>query len=119
MEDLDVVDYSSDRLESSDIWEVPGGGLLEKEVDLPRLGPEEYVSAKSGSLNLEVVTSPSGFIISPRDQFPVDNQGDSFSYLPSDLLDSPCWREVGLSPSNLGVSLPVFPEGFGAVEGFE
>ena len=29
MEDLDVVDYSSDRMESSDIWEVPGGIFME------------------------------------------------------------------------------------------
>ena len=38
MEDLEELDYSSDRLESSDIWEVPGGGLMEQLVDIPRLG---------------------------------------------------------------------------------
>ena len=40
MEELDVVDYSSDRLESSDIWEVPGGSFLEQLVDIPRPGQD-------------------------------------------------------------------------------
>ena len=119
MEDLEVVDYSSDRLESSDIWGVPGGGLLEQGVDIPRLGPEDHVSANLGPLNLESVTSPSDFLISPVEQYPVDTQGDSFSYLPNDLLDSPSWQEVRVFPNILGFSLPVFQEGFGPVEGFD
>ena len=41
MEDLDLVDYSSDRLESTGIWEVPGGGFLEQLVEIPRLGKED------------------------------------------------------------------------------
>ena len=41
MEDLEVVDYSSDRLESTDIWAVPGGGSLENMVEIPRLGLDE------------------------------------------------------------------------------
>ena len=41
MEDLEVVDYSSDRLESTNIWTVPGGGSLENMVEIPRLGLDE------------------------------------------------------------------------------
>ena len=63
MEDLDVVDYSSDRLESSDIWDVPGGGLEEQGVDIPRLVLEDLISASLGPSRLEVVTSPSDFLI--------------------------------------------------------
>ena len=106
MEDLDIVDYSSDRLESSDIWDVPCGGLEAQGVDIPRLGPEDLVSASLGPSRLEVVTSPSDFLIlSPVEQVPVVSQVDSFSYLPEDLLDSPRWWEVGgcfLSPVSQG-----------------
>ena len=38
-EDLEAVDYSSDRLESTDIWGMPGGGLMEQDGVSPRLGP--------------------------------------------------------------------------------
>ena len=38
MEDHEAVDYSSDRLESNDIWAVTGGGSLELLVETPRLG---------------------------------------------------------------------------------
>ena len=115
MEDLDVVDYSSDRLESSDIWDVPGGGLEAQGVDIPRLGPEDLVSASLGPSRLEVVTSPSDFLIlSPVEQVPVDTQADSFSYMLADLLDSPRWWEVGVCFSS-----PEFQGGFEPVKGFE
>ena len=69
MEDFEVVDYSSDPLESNDIWGVPGGGFLEQEVVFPRLGPDALALAKSGPLDLEAVTFPSDFIVSPGGQF--------------------------------------------------
>ena len=69
MEDFEVVDYSSDPLESTDIWGVPGGGFLEQEVDIPRLGPDAHALDKSGLLDLEAVTYPSDFIVTPGDQF--------------------------------------------------
>ena len=72
MEDIDVVDYSSDRLESSYIWEVPGGGLGAQGVVFPRLRQEEHVSARLGPLNLAEVTSPSEFLnLSPVEQVSV------------------------------------------------
>ena len=40
MEDLELVDYSSDHLEAQDVWGVPAGGLMEGLEDFPRLGPE-------------------------------------------------------------------------------
>ena len=74
MEDVDVVDYSSDRLESSDIWAMPGGGLRSPGVDIPRLGQEDHVPARAEPLSLENVTSPLDFLIfSPVEQAPVDS----------------------------------------------
>ena len=63
MEDLEVVDYSSDRLESSDIWEVPGGGSMELLVGFPRPGQDELAPASLKPLGLEDVTSPSEFLV--------------------------------------------------------
>ena len=63
MEDMEVVDYSSDRLESTDIWEVPGGGFLEHLVEIPRLGMEEQVPVNK-PLGLEDFSSPSAFLVS-------------------------------------------------------
>lgn len=40
MEDQEVIDYSSDRMEGVDIWEVLGGKVFEDLVDFPMLGPE-------------------------------------------------------------------------------
>ena len=59
MEDLDLVDYSSDRLESSDIWEVPGGGLIEQMVDFPCLGQGVLGPACLEPVGLKDVSSPS------------------------------------------------------------
>ena len=92
---------------------------MDQDVESPRLGPKDHVSANLGPLHLEVVTTPSYFLVSPVEQFPVDTQGDSFSYLPNDLLDSPSWQEVGVFPSILGFPFPVFQEGFGPAKGFE
>ena len=63
MEDLDAVDYSSDRLESYDIWDVPGGGVMEQVVDIPRLSQEVLDSASFMPLGLESVTSLSDFLV--------------------------------------------------------
>ena len=115
MADLDEVDYSSDRLESSDIWDVPSGGLEALGVEIPRLGLENHVSANLGSSRLEVVTSPSDFLIlSPVEQVPVETQADTLSYLPAVLLDSLRWQEVGVYFSS-----PKFQGGFEPVKGFE
>ena len=121
MEDLDAVDYSSDRLESSDIWDVPGGGLMEQGVDIPRMGQEDLESTCLVPLRLEDVTSPPDFLVfSSVEQFPVESHADSFSQLPADLLGSPSWREAGVFFSrNLGFSTPGFQGGFEVVEGFE
>ena len=116
MEDFEAVDYCSDPLESTDIWGVPGGGFMEQEVDIPRLGPDALALAKSGPLVLEAVTSPSDFIVSPGGQFTEVFQGNSF--LPNDLLDSPCRWVTGNCPSNLGFSFPGFTEGLEPVEAF-
>ena len=63
MEDLDAVDYSSDRLESSDIWDVPGGGMMEQGVDIPIMGQEDLESACLVPLRLEDITSPPDFLV--------------------------------------------------------
>ena len=121
MEDLDIVDYSSDRLESSDIWDVPGGGMMEQGVDIPRMGQEVLDSASWVPLRLEDVTSPSEFLVSSSvEQLPVEPHVDSFTHLPVDLLGSPSWRDAGVFFSNnLGFSAPDFHGGFEAVEGLE
>ena len=94
MEDLDAVDYSSDRLESSDIWDVPGGGVMEQVVDIPRLSQEVLDSASFMSLGLEGITSPSDFLVfSPVVQLPVDPHVDPSSHLPDDLLGTRAGRK--------------------------
>ena len=101
---MDEVDYSSDRLERSDIWEVPSGGMIERRVDIPRLGQEEHDLASFLPLRLEDVTSSSKFLVfSPVEQLPVDYKIDSLSHLPEDFLGSQSWREAGsFFPRNPG-----------------
>ena len=119
MEDLDVVDYSSDRLESSDIWDVPGGGGMEQVADIPRLSQEVLDSASFMPLGLEGVTSPSGFLVfSPVVQLSVDPHVDPSSHLPVDLLGNSSWKEARAPLSgNLGFPVSVFQVGFEAVKG--
>ena len=57
MEEQEDVDYSSDRLESIDIWEVTGGGSLDHFVEIPRLGLDDQVPGKL--LGSAVALSPS------------------------------------------------------------
>ena len=91
MEYLDVVDYSSDRLESSDIWDVPGGGVMEQVANIPRLSQEVLYSASFVLSGLEDVTSPSKFLVfSPVEQLPVDPHVDSSSHLFDDVLGNSC-----------------------------
>ena len=119
MEDLDAVDYSSDRLESSDIWDVPGGGVMEQVVDIPRLSQEVLDSASFMPLGLESIMSLSDFLVfSPVVQLPVEPHVDPSSHLPDDLLGNSSWKEVGAPFSrNLGFPASVFQVGFEAVKG--
>ena len=114
-----MVDYSSDRLESSDIWDVPSGGVMEQVVDIPRLGQKVLESASFMPLGLEGVTSPFDFLVfSPMVQLPVEPQVDPSSHLPDDLLGNSSWKEAGAPFSwNLGFPVSVFQVGFEAVKG--
>ena len=111
MEDLEAMDYSSDRLESTDIWGVPGGGLLQQ-VDLPKLGPADLVS-NLGSSPLVEDFSPSIFLNSP---VPVGSLADFLPYPSDGMLDRPRGRDLDVPPCYGGS--PILQEGFGHLEGF-
>ena len=90
MEDLEELDYSSDRLESSDIWEVPGGGMMEQLVDIPRLGQDVVGSASLVTLGLETVSSPSDFLVFSPELLTAVTQEESTIQ----------WSDVWLGSSN-------------------
>lgn len=73
MEDQEGLDYSSDRLEGVDIWEVPGGKVYEDLVDISMLGPEMLHTAGLESVPSSSGFSPLDYIISPE-QLPHDLQ---------------------------------------------
>ena len=86
MEEMDAVDYSSDRLEGTDIWEVSGGVSLDLLADFPRAGLDGAVTECNKPLGLETVYSPSEFYVSP----PVDHASVEF------LVDPLQQRSEGL-----------------------
>ena len=106
MEDLELVDYSSDHLEAQDVWGVPAGGLREVLEDFPRLGPEGTGSAGFGLERPVSDFSPSDFLsFSPHRLSPDESEG--FNGPKVDLLGNSSWREAGAFFSrNLGFSVP-------------
>ena len=118
MEDLEELDYSSDRLESSDIWEVPGGGLMEQLMDIPRLGQDVVGSASLVTVGLETVSSPSDFLVFSPDLLTAVSQVESPFQRSEDRLGSSNWRESGIFPSRFpDFQAAVSQVGFGAVKG--
>ena len=110
-----MVDYSSDRLESSDIWEVPGGRCLEKLVDFPRLG-QDFVGAEV-FMEVEAVTSPSDFLVLLPELLTVSPLVKSFSQGPEVLLGSTSRRDLGLfSNWKIGFTASDFLDGFEVVK---
>ena len=101
MEDQEV-DYSSDRMESADIWEVTGGGSLEHLVEIPRSGLDEQVPVNK-LLGLEDIPSPSVFpVSSPVAQVPA--VAPYFQWHEG-FLGSSSWSDVGVSLSpNIGLA---------------
>ena len=100
MEDLEVVDYSSDRLESTDIWVVPGGGSLENMVEIPRLGLDVQVPVNFTPLGLEDFSSPSAFLVSlPVDHVPAISLVDPYFQWSDGLLGPSSWSDEGVSLS--------------------
>lgn len=76
MEGVDRVDYSSDQLEGSDIWEMPGGRYLEQLVDLPPMGTVDLSPGGFESEQQGVAFSPSDFLsLSPTRPFFDDPKG--------------------------------------------
>ena len=105
-----MVDYSSDKLESSDIWKMPGGWFLEQLVDFPRLG-QNFVGAQ-GFMEVEAVTSPSDFLVLLPELLTVDPQVEYFSQRLDFLLGSSSWREKGaFFTQKLGFSDLLFRKG--------
>ena len=118
MEDLEELDYSSDRLESSDIWEVPGGGMMEQLVDIPRLGQDVVESASLVTLGLETVSSLSDFLVFSPELLTAVTQEESTIQWSDVWLGSSNWREAGILSSQIPEShAAVSQEGFGAVKG--
>ena len=118
MEDLEVVDYSSDRLESSDIWEVPGGGMMEQLVDIPILGQDVVGSESMVIVGLETVSSPSDFLVLSLDLLTAVTQEESTIQRSDVWLGSSNWRESGIFPSWFpDFQAAVSQVGFGAVKG--
>ena len=110
-----MVDYSSDRLESSDIWEVPGGSFLDQLVDIPRPG-QDFVGAEV-FMGVEAVTSLSDFLVLSPEQLTVDPLVKSISQRPKILLGSSSWRDSGLLSHRKQCSpVPDFQEGFEVVK---
>ena len=93
MEDLEELDYSSDRLESFDIWEVSGGGMMEQLVDIPRLGQDMVGSASLVPLGLEAITSPSDFLVLSPKLLTTVTQEEYFTQWSEAWLGSSNWRE--------------------------
>ena len=114
-----MVDYSSDRMDSTDIWAAPGGDLIEQMVDFPRMGQEVWGPARSEPLGLDEVFSPSIFFASfPLAPVPAELHGEVIVQQPEVLLELSRWPEDGsLLLQNLG--FPAFDQGGGseAVEG--
>ena len=109
MEDQEV-DYSSDRMESTDIWEVTGGGSLEHLVEIPRLGLDEQVPVNK-PLGLEDFSSPFSFLVSS----PVAHvlAMESYFQWPDGVLGPSSWSDEGVSLSqNFGLSPSSFQRGF-------
>ena len=87
MEDLDLVDYSSDHLEAQEVWGMPAGGLLEALEDLPRLGPEGTGSTGLGMVRPVSDFSPSDFLTFSPHRSPPDD-AVVYNRLQVDLLGS-------------------------------
>ena len=118
MEDMEELDYSSDRLESSDIWEVPGGGMMEQLVDIPSLGQDVVGSASLVTLGLETVSSSSDFLVFSPELLTAVSQEESFTQRSEVWLGSSNWREAGIFSSRIPeFQAAVSQEGFGAVKG--
>ena len=101
MEDLEELDYSSDRLESSDIWEVPGGGMMEQLVDIPRLGQDVVGLASLLTLGLETVSSSSDFLVLSPDLLTAVTQEKTLFQRSEVRLGSSNWKETGFFSSRI------------------
>ena len=119
MEDLELVDYSSDHLEAQDVWGVPAGGLREVLEGFPRLGPEGTGTTGLGMERPVYDFSPSDFLAFSPPRLPPD-EFEVFSGLKVDLIGSSSWKEAGdFFSRNLGFSVSTLEEGFEVVEGFD
>ena len=106
-----MVDYSSDRLESSDIWDVPGGSFLEQWVAFPR--PGQDLVGSGVFMDVEAVTSPSDFLILSPEHLVADPLVKSFSQRLEVLVGSSNRRDTGLfSNQKLGSQASAFLDGF-------
>lgn len=121
MEGVDRVDYSSDQIEGSDIWGMPGGGDLEQLADLPLMGTVDLSPGGFESKQQGVDFSPSNFLsLSPTRPFFDDPHTKNFGNLSVDLPGSSSWSESNLFLSqNLEFLVPRLHEGFEVIEGFE
>ena len=114
-----MVDYSSDRMDSTDIWAVPGGGLIKQRVDFPRVGQEVWGLARSEPLGLDEGFSPS-FLSASSSLAPVSTEllGEVFIQQPEVLPELSRWPEDGsLLLRNLGFLAFDQGGGYEAMEG--
>ena len=110
-----MVDYSSDRLERYDIWEMPGGIFLEQLVDFPRPG-QDFVG-DGVFMEVEAVTSPSDFLVLSLEHLVADPLVKYFSQRPEVLLGSSRRRDKGFfSNRQLGFSASAFLDGLEVVK---
>ena len=102
-------------MESTDIWEMPGGRFLEQLVDFPRPG-QASVGAE-GFMEVEAVMSPSDFLVLSPELLTTDPLVKSFSQRPEVLLGSTSRRDSGLF-SNWKTGFPAsdFLDGFEVVK---
>ena len=95
MEDLEMVDYSSDHLEAQDVWGVPGGGIRELLEAIPGLRTVETGSTGYGLERPVTYFFPSDFFsFSPHRLSPGGSEG--FNERQADLLGISSWPEVGV-----------------------
>ena len=118
MEDLEMVDYSSDRMDSTDIWAAPGGSLIEQRVDFPRVGQEVWGPVRSETLGLDEGFSTSVLLAcSPLAPVSTELLGEVFIQQPEVLSELSWWPEDGSSLlRNLGFLTFDQGGGSGAVE---
>jgi len=113
------VDYSSDLMDSSDIWVTPGGSGQEMILDLPPLRNSSFPPVSIGSEQLEAFSPSDLLSFSPlenSDEVPQVPQAESIDNPPAVLSACP----VGVvTVCKEGPKVSGGEEGFEEVEGFD